>query len=178
MQVSVRSKNLELTAALREYTEKKVNKLEKYFEGLEKADAIATLSVERGRHIVDVTISLGHVLLRAEERSSDMYASIDLVAEKLEKQVIRYKDRVQRKREHQAAVAAGVATSDEWGAQDRPRIVRSKAFEFKPMDVEEAILQMDLLGHDFFVFVNAKTEKVNVVYKRKNADYGLIEPNY
>lgn len=178
MQISVRSKNIELTAALRDYTEKKVSRLEKYFDGLEKADALATLSVERGRHIVDVTISLGHVLLRAEERSSDMYASIDLVTEKLEKQVIRYKDRLQRKREHQQAVAAGVAVQEEWGGLDRPRIVRSKAFEFKPMDIDEAIMQMDMLGHDFFVFANSKTEKVNVVYRRKNGDYGLIEPNF
>ncbi|PZN06779.1 MAG: ribosome-associated translation inhibitor RaiA [Bacillota bacterium] len=183
MNISIYGKNVDVTDALKEYARKKVGKVAKYFD--EPLQAKVTLSVERDRHIVEVTIPLpsSDLLLRAEEESDDMYASIDLVVDKLERQIRKYKTRINRKvrRPEGAAVAAAEPATDEeeWEeAGDEPRVVRTKRFAVKPMTVDEAILQMNLLGHDFFVFSNAATGEVNVVYRRKDGDYGLIEPEY
>lgn len=179
MNIDLRSRNMEVTPALREYVEKKIGKLEKYFDQMNKADVHVLLNVERGRHIIEVTTMMHGRLIRGQESSTDMYASVDLVFEKLEKQIIKYKDRLMRRRSHEAsAVDAAFAPPSVLQSEEKFEVVRTKSFDFKPMDVEEAILQMDMLGHDFFVFANAKNEKINVVYKRKNGHYGLIEPNF
>lgn len=179
MRVNVRGKNIELTDPLRQYVEKKLTKLEKYFDNLAGTDATVTLNVEKGRHIVEVTIPLNGIILRGEEATGDMYASVDLVVEKLEKQVMKYKTRLSRKRaaNHVSAPVEEMAVNA-WDEDEKPKIVRTKRFAFKPMPVEEAIMQMDLLGHDFFVFSNAATEEINVVYRRKDGNYGLIEPEF
>jgi putative sigma-54 modulation protein len=184
MQIFVRGKNLHVTDPLREYAEEKIGHLDHYIDhGI--LDAHVTLRTERNDHIVDVVLNLRHYLIKAEERSTTMYASIDLVRDRLEQQIRKYKTR-RRERHHRQNGKALAANSgalpedveveryDDVGAA--PLIVRKKTFAVKPMDTEEAIHQMELLGHDFFVFVNAETEQVNVLYKRRSGDLGLIEP--
>ncbi|MFZ5815814.1 MAG: ribosome hibernation-promoting factor, HPF/YfiA family [Bacillota bacterium] len=179
MQVAVRGKNIEITGALREYVEKKLGKIEKFVDY--PVNAQVNLYVERGRHIVEVTAGLNGLLLRGEEATGDMYASIDLVADKLEKQVQKYRARLRRRKD---AVPAGDADieaatpDDEMAGELDGRVVKTKRFPVKPLTVDEAILQMDLVSHDFFVFVNSDTNRVNVVYRRRDGDYGLLEPEY
>lgn len=172
MKLQVRGRSMQVTGALREYVEKRVGKLEKYLNDFE---AQATLAVERDSHRIEVTIPFNGVLLRGEETTGDMYSSIDLVVEKLEKQIERYKGRLVKR--------TGKAIGDILPAsyeedEDGPVVMRTKRFAIKPMPVDEAIMQMNLLGHTFFVFSNAETEQVNVVYKRKDGNYGLIEPEF
>lgn len=182
MEITVRGKNLEVTPALRQYAEKRMSKIERFFDDV-PVSAHAVISTERGRYIVEVTLSVNGILLRGEESTGDAFASMDLVLEKLEKQIEKFKTRITRRlrmarkaavREEMPAPVAGPAEEE----GDRPRVVRVKRFSFKPMSVEEAILQMDLLGHDFFVFTNAETDQVSLVYRRRDGDYGLIEPEF
>ncbi|MEW6621856.1 MAG: ribosome-associated translation inhibitor RaiA [Bacillota bacterium] len=174
MNINVRGKNLQVTPALRDYVEKRIGKLGRFFDTNEEAQV--TLSVARDRHRVEVTIPLNGYLLRGEEETGDMYASIDLVIDKLEKQVEKYKTRLARKLRD--VTIKDFARSGEVNEDEEPRVVRTKKFAFKPMPVEEAVMQMNLIGHNFFVFSNAETEEVNVVYKRKDGHYGLIEPEF
>ncbi len=180
MEINVRGKNIEATPSLVDYAHKKLGKLDKHFN--EKTDVQVVMSVIREEHIVEVTVNLNGMILRGEESTGDMYASIDQVVDKLERQVKKYKTRMDKAKrqtglrnmsEQHAALEAEAREEEE---EESPRVVRTKRFPLKPMSVEEAILQMDLLGHNFFVFTNAETDVVNVVYKRKDANYGLIEP--
>ncbi|ACL70395.1 ribosome hibernation-promoting factor, HPF/YfiA family [Halothermothrix orenii] len=184
MKITTYGKNIDVTPALKEYAIEKVSKLGKYFDG-EPQEAHISMEVEKGRHIVEVTAYLNGLILRGEEESQDMYASIDGVLEKLERQVHKYKTKINRKirerkqefkKEYKEERREEILNSEE--DEFKPRIVRTKKFAIKPMSVEEAAMQMDLLGHDFFVFTNANTEQVNVVYKRKDGNYGLIEPTF
>ena len=174
MKVTVIAKNMELTDALKEIVQKKISKLEKYFE--KNVEAKATLSVQKNRQIIEVTIPFNGVILRGEESTSDMYKSLDLVEDKLERQIRKQKTRLSRK--HGGSVSFGeIGDSDIKSVEeDEGQLVRVKKFGVKPMNSEEAILQMDLLGHNFFVFQDADSNKVNVIYKRKDGDYGLLEP--
>jgi len=175
MQVHVRGKNISVTDALKEYAEKKVRKLEKYFNNY--GDAQVVLSVQKDSHKVEVTIPINGIILRGEETTGDMYASVDLVVDKLEKQVERYKGRLlKREREVAGQMFNNERTARKKEEDEEPRIVRTKRFAVKPMPTEEAIMQMNLLNHSFFVFRNAETEEVNVLYRRKDGNYGLIEP--
>ncbi|MDA8344324.1 MAG: ribosome-associated translation inhibitor RaiA [Thermaerobacter sp.] len=170
MEVVVRSRNIEVTAALKAHVEKKVRKLDKYLTGAGKAQV--RLEIEHGRHTAEVTIPVAGLILRGEENGDDMYASVDEVVQKIERQAKRWKGRLQRGR-----VGASEAEVAEQPAEDASGIlVRRKAFPAKPMTPDEAILQMDLVGHDFFAFRNADTETINVVYRRKDGNYGLLEP--
>lgn len=173
MKYQFRGKNIQVTGALKEYVEKRLGKLDKYFENT--PEAIVTLLVEKERHRIEVTIPLNGLLLRGEEESPDMYSSVDLVVEKLEKQINKYKTRVKKNKgvSFKTLPTENKGTS---GDEEEPRIVRTKRFAIKPMSVEEAVLQMNLLGHSFFMFSNADTEEANVVYRRKDGNYGLIEP--
>ncbi|SHE82222.1 SSU ribosomal protein S30P/sigma 54 modulation protein [Desulfofundulus australicus DSM 11792] len=174
MKVQVRGRNVEVTNALKEYVEKRLGKLERYLDLIEEAQV--TLTVEKDSHRVEVTIPINGIILRGEETTGDMYASIDLVVEKLEKQIDRYKGKLYRRLGRQnMEVKAG---EEEAREENGPPIVRTKKFAVKPMSVDEAVMQMNLLGHSFFVFTNADTEKVNVVYRRKDGRYGLIEPEF
>ncbi|MEW6081188.1 MAG: ribosome-associated translation inhibitor RaiA [Bacillota bacterium] len=174
MHIAVRGKNVEVTDALKEYVEKKVGKIEKYFNS--PLSAQVTLGIERGRHIVEVTVPVDSMLLRGEEDATDMYASVDLVVEKIERQIRKYKTRLNRKlRYTMAREPAGVQPELE---EEETRIVKVKKVPVKPMSPEEAVMQMNLIGHDFYVFANGETGDVNVVYKRKDGNYGLIEPNH
>jgi putative sigma-54 modulation protein len=178
MQISVMGKNLEVTDALRQYAEKKVGKIGKFFEQ-GPMDAQVTLGVERGKHIVDVTISVDGLLLRGEEKTGDMYASIDGAIDKIERQIQKHKTRINRKlREGNRVVMTSVPAPAQEPEVEEHKIVKTKRFAVKPMSVEEAALQMELLGHDFYVFSNADTDEVNVVYRRKDGNFGLIEPEF
>jgi len=176
LKIQVKGKGMQVTPALKEYAEKKVGKIKKYFEG-ELREATVTLVVEKEMHRVEVTIPLDGYILRGEEETTDMYTSIDNVVEKLERQVRKYKTRI-NKQIKDLSVLDLVPDNEKsnYEVPPEPQIVKTKRFAFKPMPEEEAVLQMDLLGHNFFVFLNADTEEVNVVYKRKDGNYGLIEP--
>lgn len=180
MKLDIRGKNIEITDALKDYTTKRLSKLEKYIEDVKVAQV--ALAVEGERHKVEVTIPLNGVILRGEVSSDDMYTAIDLVVDKLEKQIEKHKTKL-----YKSYRGAGLkhAFADEIQKElsekdhtENFQIVRTKRFALKPMNEEEAIMQMNLLGHNFFVFYNAETEEVNVVYKRKDKHYGLIEPDF
>lgn len=179
MKIEIRGKNIALTDALKEHATKRLSKLEKYIDDLRVAQV--ALSVEGEGHKVEVTIPLNGVILRGEECSEDMYTSIDMVVDKLEKQIEKYKTRLYRSYRGaglKQAATDGIQRDTAVKDSDEFNIVRTKRFALKPMDEEEAIMQMNLLGHNFFVFFNAKTEEVNVVYKRLDGNYGLIEPDF
>ena len=180
MKYNIRGQHILVTDAMRDYVEKKLNRLDKYFEAPIPSETNVTMSVTKGKHAVEVTIPLpGGALLRAEEKKDDMYASIDLVVDKLERQIRKHKTKLNRK----VRMESGIRTlfKDDGTAvrvleeEDDLEVVRTKRFKMKPMDVEEAILQMNMVGHSFFVFANSATKEVNVVYKRGDGKYGLIE---
>ena len=187
MKIMTYGKNIDVTPSLKDYAKEKVSKLEKYFEG-EPMEVQITFEVEKERHIVEVTAYVNGIILRGEEETGDMYASIDGVIEKVERQIHKYKTRIHRKfiekrqefkeefKEERTEELLKNREEDE--DEFDPEVVRTKRFAMKPMGVKEAIMQMDLLNHDFFVFSNADTEEVNVVYKRKDGNYGLIEPTF
>jgi putative sigma-54 modulation protein len=175
---------MDITPALRTYAETKVGKLARYFEHVQEAQVV--LSVERREtlgkaQVVEVTVRGDGIVLRGEDASSDMYASIDLVAAKLKKQIEKYRSKMILKRRIEASrrrarlISAAEAALRE--SPSGPRIVRTKRFAMKPMTPEDAALQMDLLGHDFFVFRDSASMEVNVVYRRRDGDYGIIEPD-
>lgn len=182
MNFSIRGQQIEVTDALRDYVDKKLSRLDKYFDAPPTSDGTVTLSVVRGLHVVEVTIPLTGVVLRAEDRSEDMYASMDAVADKLERQIRKHKTKINRKFRQEGSLkklfvegaSNGSVMVDEADMDDL-EVVRTKRFFLKPMDVEEAILQMNMVGHNFFVFSNIETRDVNVVYKRDDGKYGLIE---
>lgn len=176
MQIIVKGKNIEVSEPLRQYAEKKIAKVEKFFER-GKVEADATLSTERGIHALDLTVKVGGLLLRGEEKSDDMYAAIDGAVDKIERQVRKYKTRINKRRTNGVVIAENVVPEPH-AEVDEGRIVKTKRFAIKPMSVEEAAMQMDLLGHDFYVFANAESEEVNVIYRRRDGNYGLIEPEF
>ncbi len=175
MKISTRGKNIELTNALKDYVEEKVGRIGKYFENA-SIDAQVSLGVEKERHQVEVTAFVDGLILRGEEETGDMYASIDGVVEKIERQIRKYKTRINRNLRDKEEFSLSFE-SDETEEDDiENKIVKVKRFAVKPMSVEEAVMQMNLLGHDFFVFSNAETDDFNVVYRRKDGNYGLIDP--
>ncbi len=173
MRIYVRGKNIEVTPALRGYVEKRLAKLGKFDQHFGSVQV--ALSVEKDAHRVEVTVPIDGLILRGEEATGDMYASIDLVVEKLEKQLEKYKGKLLNRRP-----GAGEPAREREAAEDEDeyRIVRTKRFALKPMPVDEAVMQMNLLGHSFFVFANAENQQVNVIYRRKDGHYGLIEPDF
>jgi putative sigma-54 modulation protein len=173
MKLNLRGKNIEVTDALNEHVQKRIGKIDKYFDV--DTEAYVTLVVERGLHKVEVTADINGLILRAEESTGDMYASIDLVVDKLERQIAKYKTRINRKA-RQGGGLREITQLPVVDEEDLMEVVKTKRFPVKPMPVEEAILQMNLLGHDFYVFANADNDDVNVVYRRKDGKYGLIEP--
>ncbi len=177
MKIILSGKNLEITEALREQVNKKVSKLDRYFN--EDTEAQVTMTVENYRHIVEVTIPFNGIVIRAEEATDDMYASIDKVLDKLERQIHKYRTKLEKRIKSGAFKYEKPLFSSEASVEEKtPKVVKTKRFAVKPMSLEEAILQMELLDHDFFVFTNAKTDDVNVLYKRKDGNYGLIEPEF
>lgn len=177
MKVIVSGKNIEVTEALKETVESKISKLDKYFN--EGAEAQATLTVEKSRQIIEVTIPINGSILRAEESTHDMYTSIDKVVDKLIKQLSKHKTKMEKNRiNNYETIRFENINIFEDEQNFEPKLVKTKKFALKPMGSEEAVLQMELIGHNFFVFANADTDEVNVVYKRKDGNYGLIEPEF
>jgi putative sigma-54 modulation protein len=177
MDINIRGKNLPVTDALQRYIEKRLGKIERYLEGVDTVQV--NLAVNRDSHVVEVTIPLNGYLLRGEEVTGDMYGSVDLVVEKLERQIAKYKTRLMKKLKNGTLKELPEIAAEHRGeAEPEPKLIRTKRFPIKPMPVEEAILQMNLLGHSFFVFFNAETEEVNVLYRRRDGNFGLIEPEY
>ena len=176
MKFIIMGKNLEVTEALREKVVKKMGKLDKFFSP--GTEIHITLSVEKTRQNVEVTIPFHGVILRAEVSSEDMYASIDKVIDILERQVRRNKTRLAKKIHAGAPKTVFFESGQEIDEEHEFKIVRTKKFAIKPMVTDEAILQMNLIGHSFYMFSNADSKEVNVVYKRKDGNYGLIEPEF
>jgi len=172
MKFVIIGKNTTVTPGLKASVEDKIGKLSKYFD--EDTTAHVTLSVVRDEQKVEVTIPVKGTIIRSEQSSTDMYVSIDLVEEIIERQLKKYRNKIIDR--HQAGADLSNYAPQEEDEEDGIKIVRSKKFEIKPMYPEDACMQMDLLGHSFYVFVNAETDQVNVVYKRKGDTYGLIEP--
>ena len=168
-------KNIEVTEGLRLAVEDKFGKLSRYFT--EDTEIHVTFSIEKELQKIEVTIPMKGNLVRAEEESEDMYASIDMVEDTIERQLRKFKNKLVDKKQNAVSLSQAFLT-EEAEEDDEVKIVRTKRFAVKPMDVEEACVQMELLGHSFFVFRNAETDEVNVVYKRKGNTYGLIEPEY
>lgn len=181
----IRGENIEVTEAIRDHVEKKVGKLERYFNEIPDANAHVNLKVNPDKKSkVEITIPLPQLVLRAEEVNDDMYAAIDLIVDKLERQIRKHKTKVNRKFREKGNMkeffntgvnGTAVAVADE--EDEELNIVRTKRFDLKPMDSEEAVLQMNMLGHSFFIYTDAETNGTHIVYRRKDGKYGLIETN-
>ena len=175
MKFIILGKNIEVTPGLRSAVEEKIGKLERYFNP--QTEVHVTLSVEKERQKIEVTIPVKGNIIRSEQVSSDMYVSIDLVEEVIERQLKKYKNKIIAQKQS-ASFFKQDFIEKEYMDEEEIRIIRTKKFDIKPMYPEDACIQMELLGHSFFVFCNAETDQVNVVYKRKGNTYGLIEPEY
>ena len=178
MRIAIFGKNLEISDYLHDMVEKKVSKLERYFP--QGTEVQVTLAVERNRHIVEVTILYAGGIIRGEETSGDMYASVDNVLSKLEKQIVRHRTKLEKSLRAGAfrapePVYADAFTQDDLD-EEAAKVVKVKRFDIKPMTVDEAMLQLEMLGHSFYMFTNGDTNQINVIYKRKDGNYGLIEP--
>ena len=176
MKFIISGKNIEVTQGLRSAVEDKLGKLEKYFTS--DTEIIVTLSVEKERQKIEVTIPVKGNIIRSEQVSSDMYVSIDLVEEIIERQIRRYRKKLIDKKQAAISFSQAFIEEEDEVQDDEIQIVKTKKFAIKPTIPEEACLQMEMLGHNFYVFLNADTDQVNVVYKRKNGTYGLIEPEF
>jgi ribosomal subunit interface protein len=181
---NIRGENIEVTPAIRDHVEGKIEKVARYFNEEIQATANVNLKVYNDKQTkVEVTIPMKNLTLRAEERNADMYAAVDLIVDKLERQIRKYKTKVNRKFREREGVSAYFATTDAPDApgvqsdEDEYNIVRTKQFDLKPMDQEEAVLQMNMLGHNFYIFTDADSNGTHIVYKRKDGKYGLIETN-
>ena len=176
MRFIISGKNIDVTAGLRSNIEQKLGKLERYFAP--ETEIIVTLSVEKERQKIEVTIPVKGNIIRSEQVSDDMYVSIDLVEEVIERQLRKYKNKLIDKHQEGSDFRSEFMEEDVDSDDSEIKIVRTKRFGMKPMFPEDACVQMELLGHSFFVFSNAETDEVNVVYKRKDGAYGLIEPEF
>lgn len=180
MNISFQGKNIEVTQSLQEYAARKIERIGKFFDGIIKVEI--EFIVEKNPRIqdsnrVEVTIFTNGTVIRGQAASTDMYGSIDFVADKLERQIKRYKNRLIQRSKQNRKNNENRTMKPRKGSEEQ-RIVKVKQFYVKPMPPQEATLQMDLLGHDFFVFLNSESEEVNVIYRRKDGNYGLIEPKF
>ena len=181
MEVTIRGRNMEVTPRLQEYIEKKIGRLDRYLPTLTEADVeVSTEKTKSAKHrqVVQLTVRSKGTILRVEERDHDVFAAIDTVLDKMYRRIGRYKGKRQGRNRAGAEEIGGEALPEEYTqeAGSSGRIVRTKRFQMVPMSPEEAIEQMELLGHDFYVFFNAAEERINVLYRRKDENYGLIQP--
>ena len=176
MRFVIVGRNIEVTDGLKEAVEEKLGKLDRFFAP--DTEVKVTLSVEKERQKIEVTIPVKGSIIRSEQVSNDMYVSIDLVEEVIERQLKKYKNKLIDKQQDAAAFAQEYIDKEYVDDDADVKIIRTKRFDVKPMDPEEACVQMELLGHSFYVFFNSETEQINVVYKRTGNTYGLIEPEY
>ncbi len=171
MNINVRSRKNAVTPAMRDYAEKRLVKFDKMMGGVDEVSVLH--DVVKDTHIVEVTIYVDGVILRSEVSGDDMYACVDSAVDKLERQVRKHKTKLEKRFRKEAQKASLQALE---AIQDDRKLVKTKHFDRKPLSVDEAIMQMDLLGHAFFAFVNVETNEINIVYKRKDEDYGLLQP--
>ncbi len=179
MNINVTFRHMETTEALKQYAIDKVSKIKKYIDA--PIEIHVVLSVEKFRHIAEVSFTINGFVVKGQEETEDMYAAIDMVMDKIERQVRRYKDRLKDKRgagsaEEKMRVKMNVVAVDHDQAETSPQVIKSTNFSIKPMDIDEAIMQMNLIDNDFLVFRNDTSNEVNVIYRRKDGNYGLIEP--
>ncbi|QWR76047.1 ribosome hibernation-promoting factor, HPF/YfiA family [Candidatus Magnetomonas plexicatena] len=176
MNVSITGRNFDITESIKDYAEGKIKKFAKML--VHECDAMVVLTVEKYRHKAEVLIKSNGVLIQAESITAEMYSSIDEVVEKLERQIKKYKDKLTSKRKGAAKGTAGHAEHTEIATQDthQIRIIKRKRFDMKPMPPDEAAMNLELLDKDFYIFSNELTGDVNVIYRRKDGDFGLIEP--
>jgi putative sigma-54 modulation protein len=177
MQLIIKAKNIEVSESLRDYVERKIGTLDRYLPDLDEARV--ELSAQKAkssqdRQVVQVTMRSNSTILRAEERDADMFAAIDAVRDKLQRQIKRFKEKAVRVKARAQAAAADQGAFPEEAAP--PSVVRTKRFNTRPMTEEEAIEQMELLGHDFFIFYNTVSSSLNVLYRRRDGNYGLLQP--
>ncbi|HET6420690.1 MAG TPA: ribosome-associated translation inhibitor RaiA [Geobacteraceae bacterium] len=178
MQITTTFRHMEASEALKSYVEEKTERVQKYID--EPIVAQVFLTVEKIRHMAEITITAKGITIKASEETNDMYAAVDSVLDKIERQLRRYKEKI---KEHKPAsdteerkIKKSVVEAESLGVKTEPVIIKSKTFSIKPMSVEEAVMQMDLLHKDFLVFTDASTEGINVIYRRKDGNFGLIEP--
>lgn len=178
MKIIYAGKNIDVTEALKDVTAKKLNRLEKYFD--EDIEGTVTYTTEKDRHTIEVTINLPDTILRAEEETYDMYESLDRVVDILDGQIRKHKGKLKAKYRNTETIRfENIASLTEAEKKEEgPKIVKTKRFLLKPMTSEEAVLQMELLNHDFFVYMDGDTGETNIVYKRKDGNYGAIEPEF
>ncbi len=174
MKLNLRGDKVEITPAIQDYLLNKLAKLNKYFVNADDITAKVVIKVRGYVQIIEVTINTGSFILRCEQEHEDLYAAIDLIVDKLERQVRKNKTRILSKQTRES-VASFEFPADTAEEEVENRIIKRKSFEVKPMDEEEAMLQLDLLGHDFFVFHNTDTDSVCILYKRKDGFYGIID---
>lgn len=178
MQINLTFRNIEPTASLREYAEGKVSRVKKYVE--EPIEAHVVLKVEKFRHIVEVSIDANGLRINGAEETDDMYSAIDMVVDKIEAQVRKYRDKLRRRKPADGVkhlpVSMNVLASGEFDEDREPQVIKTEQFYAKPMDVDEAIMQLDLSGSEFMVFTNSRSQRLNVLYRRQDGNYGLIEP--
>jgi putative sigma-54 modulation protein len=178
MQITTTFRHMETSEALKSYVEEKLERVQKYID--EPVVAQVFLTVEKIRHMAEMTITAKGITIKASEETNDMYAAVDAVLDKIERQLRRYKEKIKEHKPSNEAedrrVKKSVVEAESLGQKKEPVIIKSKTFSIKPMSVEEAVMQMDLLHKDFLVFTDASTEDINVIYRRKDGNYGLIEP--
>ncbi len=174
MKFNIHGKKLEVTESIKGYIENKIGRLDKYFDNPDNITATVVIKLVGKKQVVEVTINTHSFVIRGEESNSDLYASIDLVSDKIERQIRKNKTRMHKKINKDKIKDFNLSYEDEV-EEKSDIIVKRKVIETKPMDEEEAILQMELIGHDFFVFKNANTDEFNIIYKRKEGNYGIIE---
>ena len=173
MKFNIRGKKLEVTPSLKSYIEDKIGRLNKYFENPDNIEATVLIKVSGINQVVEVTINTHGLILRGEESNKDLYASIDFVTDKIERQIRKNKTKIHKKISKDTIRDFKVIESEV--TEDKKDVVKRKIVEMKPMSEEEASLQMDLLDHDFFVYKDADTGSINIVYKRKDGNYGVLE---
>lgn len=172
MNIIVTGRHLEITPALKSYAEKKIKKFDRYLSNI--SEAIVTLSIEKYRHKVEVLLKVNGVLIQAEGITGEVYSSIDEVIEKLERQIKKYKEKLVSHRKSEGKTS-GTGLID-IAVAETGRIIKNKRFELKPMSPDEAVMQMELLDKEFFVFTNDNSGDINVIYRRRDGNFGLIEP--
>lgn len=175
MKFNIRGNKIDVTPAIKSYIEEKIGRLDKYLEDPEGVTASVVIKVRGNEQIVEVTIPIRKIILRGEEAHKDLYASIDKVSDKMERQIRKNKTKLKKQRDVNNYVDFNIDFESEKGEVEEINIVKRKVIEMKPMSEEEAILQMELLGHEFFVFNNLDAETVSILYKRKDGNYGIID---
>lgn len=175
MQIKIRGEKIKITSAIDSYVNEKIGRLDKYFELPEEISANVLVRIRGIEQIVEVTIPIKNAIVRAEERSKDLYEAIDLVTDKLERQIRKNKTKIQKKKNKIKMPEFNIDYSLDEKEESKSKIVKEKMVETKPMSREEAILQMELVGHDFYVFKDDKTLETSVVYRRKDGNYGVID---